>query len=161
MIIRKMTMRDIKGAAAVHKTAFLGEENSEKWIECNFRAFPRMQYFVAEDNGTIIGFIHWNQKGGFRSKVILELEQIAVFPERRGEGIGSLLINESFSKVQSNIAERGAIIKHLIVTSHADNDAQRLYRKTLGVEVETTIANLYSGDEVVMIARNVDKRLVQ
>ena len=41
----------------------------------------------------------------------------------------------------------------VVVTTRADNAAQKLYRKTLGAEVEATIASLYSGDEVLMVAR--------
>ncbi|MEF1228663.1 N-acetyltransferase, partial [Vibrio fortis] len=37
--------------------------------------------------------------------------------------------------------------------------AQQLYKSTLGAEVETTISNLYSADEVLMIARNVGQRI--
>ena len=42
-----------------------------------------------------------------------------------------------------------------MVTTRADNAAQRLYKRVLGAEVEATITNLYSADEVIMIARNV------
>ena len=44
-------------------------------------------------------------------------------------------------------------LKAVVVTTRADNAAQKLYRKTLGAEVEATIASLYSGDEVLMVAR--------
>ena len=46
-----------------------------------------MQFFVAESNGEIRGFIHWTQKSGFRQQVVLELEQIAVHPHFHGQGI--------------------------------------------------------------------------
>ena len=86
---------------------------------------------------------------------MLELEQIAVHPNFHGQGIGSLLIRDSLPLVKAQLAERGATLKHIIVTTRADNDAQRLYRKELGAEIEATITNLYSADEVFMIARNV------
>ena len=35
------------------------------------------------------------------------------------------------------------------------NHAQSIYRKVLGAEVEATISNLFSGDEVYMVARDV------
>jgi hypothetical protein len=41
-----------------------------------------------------------------------------------------------------------------VVTTRADNDAQALYRTTLGAEVEAVIKNLYSADEVFMAARH-------
>jgi hypothetical protein len=59
--------------------------------------------------------------------------------------------------VREKLRERGATLKHIIVTTRVDNEAQRLYRKTLGVEIESTITDLFSADEVFMIARNVDE----
>jgi hypothetical protein len=53
---------------------------------------------------------------------------------------------------------RGAILKHIMVTTRADNYAQRLYRQALGAEVECTLRDLYSADEVIMVARNVEKK---
>jgi ribosomal protein S18 acetylase RimI-like enzyme len=42
-----------------------------------------------------------------------------------------------------------------LVSTRTDNQAQKLYRKVLGAEVEATIKNLYSADEVYMVARHV------
>ena len=151
-----MKSRDIEQVARVHERAFPRQKHSREWIECNFRAFPRMQYFAAENEAEIIGFIHWTQKSGFRPEVVLELEQIAVLPDRQGQGVGEMLIKSSLPEVSHQLKERNAIVKHIIVTTRADNAAQRLYWKTLGAEVEAVITNLYSADEVFMVARNVE-----
>ncbi len=115
-----------------------------------------MQYYVAVDGPDIIGYIHWTQKSGFRPEVVLELEQIAVLPGAQGRGVGRDLIDGSLPMVREQLDTRGAILKHIIVTTRADNYAQSLYRDALGAEVECTIRGLYSADEVIMIARNVD-----
>jgi ribosomal protein S18 acetylase RimI-like enzyme len=154
--IRTMKPDEIDAVAEVHCLAFARQGHSKEWIRCNFNAYPRMQYFVAEDETGVIGYAHWTQKSGFRPNVVLELEQIAVLPDRQGQGIGQRLIEKSLPMVREKLRERGATLKHIIVTTRVDNDAQRLYRKTLGVEVESTIADLFSADEVFMIARNVD-----
>jgi len=155
MIIRDMKINDVKNAADIHKAAFPRQNMSLEWITANFNAFPRMQYFVAEENEQIYGFIHWTQKSGFRDEVVLELEQIAVHPDYQKKGIGEKLINESLVKVNEQLSTRNAIIKHVIVTTRADNYAQKLYSKTLGAKAETIIKNLYSSDEVIMIRRNI------
>ena len=129
---------------------------SREWIECNYGAFPRMQYYVAEEGSTVLGFIHWTQRSGFRPQAVLELEQLAVHPERQGQGIGTALIRQSLGMVKEQLRARDAIVKHIVVTTRIDNQAQKLYRKTLGVEVEATIRDLYSADEVFMVARNID-----
>jgi ribosomal protein S18 acetylase RimI-like enzyme len=153
--VRKMNADDIEGVARVHALAFLRQNESCAWIECNFRAYPRMQHFVAEAAGRIVGYIHWTQKSGFRSEVVLELEQLAVDPICQGQGIGRQLIVRSLPQVRAQLRERGARLKHVMVTTRTDNHAQELYRRTLGAEVETILRDLYSGDEVLMIARNL------
>ena len=154
-MIRAMRDTDIEPVAQIHAAAFTRQKQSLEWIRCNFNAFPRVQYFVAEVDGEIYGYIEWLQKSGFRSEVVLELEQIAVSPDRQGRGIGTELIQLSFLMLAEQLRERGATIKSVIVTTRADNYAQRLYRSTLGAEVEATITKLYSADEVFMVARHI------
>lgn len=158
--IRPLEERDIDDTAHVHQAAFIRQAMSKEWIECNSKAFPRIQYFVAEKSpNEIVGYIQWSQKSGFRPEVVIELEQLAVLPEFHGNGIGTRLINESLQQLNRQFASRGATIKHILVTTRADNYAQQLYTKTLGAEVEVTIRDLYSADEVLMIARNVSEQL--
>lgn len=149
-----MVEEDIPSVANVHRQAFRRQLDSEKWITCNFRAAPRMQYYVAVDGSAIVGYIHWTQKSGFRPETVLELEQIAVLPRIQGRGVGRRLIDESLPLIREQLDERGASLKAIIVTTRADNNAQRLYRDALEAEVECTIKGLYSADEVIMIARN-------
>jgi ribosomal protein S18 acetylase RimI-like enzyme len=153
-----MVEDDISSVAEVHRQAFSRQRDSIKWITSNFWATPRMQYYVAVYNSSIVGYIHWTQKSGFRPEVVLELEQIAVLPEMQGRGIGRRLIDESLPLVKEHLHACNATLKHIIVTTRADNYAQRLYRQTIGAEVECTIKDLFSADEVIMIARNVDKK---
>lgn len=157
MNIRPLQHNDIVKTAKVHAEAFARQELSIEWIESNSKAFPRIQYYVAENqNDQIVGYIHWCQKSGFRQEVVLELEQLAVLTEHHGKGIGTKLIIESLPQINCQLATRGAKIKHIIVTTRSDNYAQKLYQKTLGAMVEATIRNLYSADEVLMIARNIE-----
>ena len=69
--------------------------------------------------------------------------------------MGTAIIQGSLPLVSAQLASRGATLKHVLVTTRSDNHAQRLYRKTLGAEVEAELKNLYSSDEVILIARNV------
>jgi ribosomal protein S18 acetylase RimI-like enzyme len=132
--------------------------DSEEWILCNFRAYPRIRIIVAHADKEIVGYIQWMEKSGFRKEVVLELEQIAVLPEWRSQGIGSYLINSSLSLVKEELAKREAVVKHIVVTTRTDNNAQKIYRETLNASVETTIPDLFSADEVIMIARDVSKQ---
>lgn len=145
----------IEAIAKIHQMAFVRQSDSRQWIECNYRAFPRMMLFCAVKAEQVVGYIMWNQKSGFRQEVVLELEQLAVDPDEQGHGVGTRLIDRSLALVSDLLAENGSRVKHIVVTTRADNQAQQLYKKTLGAQVEMTIRNLYSSDEVYMIARNV------
>lgn len=155
MKIRSMKKQDLLNVSKVHKEAFSRQLHSEEWITCNFNAFPRIRYFIAENNEEIIlGYIQWTEKSGFRKEVVLELEQIAVLPSQRKRGIGSLLISESLKMIQQELKQRDAVIKHVLVSTRTDNEAQKLYKKVLNAQPECVVSNLFSADEVLMIARN-------
>lgn len=152
-LIREMTSADLAAVAELHAAAFPRQTRSAEWIDANHRAFPRIRYFVAEHDETIIGYIAWMEKAGFRARAVLELEQLAVRADQRGRGIGGRLIRESLAEVRRRLAERGAQLKAILVTTRTDNEAQRLYADALGAKPVAVLADLYSADEVVMIAR--------
>lgn len=105
MKIRSMRKQDLFNVAKVHKEAFPRQLHSEQWITCNFNAYPRIRLFVAEDEGTILGYVQWIEKSGFRKEVVLELEQIAVLPLQQKHGVGSLLISESLKMIKEEYFE--------------------------------------------------------
>ena len=47
-------------------------------------------------------------------------------------------------------------LRELMKIRLMENFALQLYKETLHVEIETTIKNLYSDDEVLMFVRNVN-----
>jgi len=156
MKISKFVKKDIKDAARIASQSFSGlkeKSKAKKWIECNFRAYPRMQYFTAKINNRIIGYVLWAEKGGFRNESVWELEQIAVDENYRGQGIGSELINKSLEEMKKYLKKRKSSLKLIEVTTGAENKAQGLYKKTLNAKIECVIKDLFRGDEVVMIAR--------
>ncbi|MHA2937233.1 GNAT family N-acetyltransferase [Vibrio sp. RC27] len=151
-----MKSSDLEQTAQVHSEVFTRQTKSREWLQCNFNASPRFLSFVAVISDEVVGYIIWAQKSGFRPEAVVELEQLAVAPSFQGQGIGRQLIVKSLPLVKQTLAENGSTLKHIMVTTRADNFAQQLYKETLGAEVETTISNLYSADEVLMIARNVN-----
>ena len=158
MIIRLMEQSDLDAATDIYQATFIRQSHSREWLQCNLNAFPRYMMFVAELDQEVVGFITWTQKSGFRSEVVLELEMLAVKPSSQGQGVGKSLIRDSLPMVKTRLAEKDAVLKHVMVTTRADNYAQELYKKTLGAEIEATISNLYSADEVLLIARHIGNR---
>jgi ribosomal protein S18 acetylase RimI-like enzyme len=153
--VRRMEAADLKAVANVHGQAFPRQLHSDSWIECNFKAFPKVQIFVAEANEEIVGMIYWTEKSGFRQEAVVDLEQLAVLPQRQGSGIGTQLIIRSLPMVAKQIAKRGARLRHLLVNTRTDNSARRIYEKTMGVKEVAIISGLFSADEVFLAAINV------
>lgn len=154
--IHPLKKNEIKKVAEIASQCFSGLkpfEEAKKWVSCNFQAFPRMKYFVAKINGEITGYILWMEKGGFRKEAVLELEQIAVSPDFQGKGIGTILIKESLKEIKKDLKKRDAKLKIIEVTTSTENQAQKLYKKTLDAKPEAKIKKLFRGDEVIMIAR--------
>lgn len=149
-----MRVEDLLNVAKVHREAFPRQLHSDQWISCNFNAYPRIRLFVAEDGGVLLGYVQWIEKSGFRKEVVLELEQIAVLPSNQKQGIGSSLISESLKLIKEELNQRNASIKHVLVSTRTDNEAQKLYKKVLNAQSEVVVSNLFSADEVLMISRN-------
>ncbi len=157
--VRSMRKEDLGMVARLSRECFPKDNSTladaREWVEANWRATPRTAYFVlTNEEGQIGGYILWLEKGGFRKKAVLELEQIAVTASLRGHGAGRLLIERSLVWLKDRLALQGRTLKLVEVTTAATNEAQRLYRSTLGAKVECVIRDLFVGDEAIMIARN-------
>jgi ribosomal protein S18 acetylase RimI-like enzyme len=135
---------------------FPRQHHSSQWVHCNFSAFPRVMIYVARDEqDRVIGYVQWLHKSGFRQEAVIELEQIAVLQSQQGAGVGTQLITESLASIKGFLADAGATLKAILVSTRTDNMAQTLYKKVLGAKAIAVIDNLYSHDEVIMIARDV------
>ena len=156
MKVRAMSKPDCRAVARIYEASFARQQDHFDWINSNFNAHPRTLYYVAEEEQGVQGYIQWTQKSGFRAEVVLELEQLAVHPDARGKGVAKHLIRKSLPMVKAKLKERNATLKHVLVSTRTDNFAQKLYKDTLGAEPEYIIKNLYSADEVFMIARNIN-----
>jgi len=151
-----MHEEDIHAVAKVHAKQFARQKDSVRWISCNFAAYPRIMMFVARDEtDKIIGYIQWIQKSGFRQESVIELEQIAVHEKHQSKGIGTLLIKKSLEYIKDYLADSNSILKAVLVSTRTDNSAKSLYEKVLKVQEVAVIKDLYSHDEVIMLAKGV------
>jgi hypothetical protein len=66
------------------------------------------------------------------------------------------LITESIAQMDRPLKKQGARIKSILVTTRTDNQAQGLFRRVLRAEPQAVIKDLYSADEVIMLARNIE-----
>lgn len=154
--IRRMQQDDLVAAAQIHKGAFARQRNSFHWLACNLVAYPRIISYVIMCEDQCVGYCVWTQKMGFRPEVVLELEQIAVAPQYRGQGLAVQLLTESLEDVRAVLAMHRSVLKHIVVTTGAAISAQRLYASVLGAKVEARVSGLYSDqDDVIMVARDL------
>ncbi|WGS55259.1 GNAT family N-acetyltransferase (plasmid) [Paraburkholderia sp. D15] len=149
--VRPAIAADLKKIAAVHQESFVRQSHSLEWITATANGYPRTRYFVAECGNDIVGYVVWAEKSGFRTEVVLELEQIAVLPEFRGQSIGRALVR-SLLDVNEALRARHARVKAVLVTTRSDNKAWLLYQSALGAKVQAKITDLYSADELIMVA---------
>lgn len=154
MKVRMMYFDDIKSVADIHRQCFVRQIDSEAWVSCNFKAYPRIMMFIAvDDNNSIVGYSQWLQKSGFRKEVVLELEQIAVLPRFQHQGIGEKLILEPLDMMRKRFLETSRHLKSVMVSTRIDNPAKNIYQSVLGAEIVCSIKELYSNDEVILMTR--------
>jgi ribosomal protein S18 acetylase RimI-like enzyme len=157
LTIRRATTADVLQIAAVHREAFPRQQESEVWVAATLAAAPRILTFVAEQQAArVVGYVFWAQKSGIRPSAVLELDQVAVASQLRGRGIARNLISESLRLVKSDLRENHQVVTSVLVSTRADNEAQRLYAQVLGAKVIASIENLYSGTEVIMLSKQTD-----
>ena len=151
-----MHEEDIDAVAKIHAEQFPRQKHSKKWMSCNFAAFPRIMIFVARDEkDKVIGYIQWIQKSGFRPESVWELEQIAVLKNHQGNGLGKLLVTKSLDFIKTYLSDTNSKLKAVLVSTRADNFARSLYENVLNAKEVAMIKDLYSHDEIIMMATDV------
>jgi len=170
--VREAVEKDLDTIAKLGAEAFKGHggsiSSSKEWSNCWFRAFPMYQYYVAIIRWTesftleqVIGFVGWQVHGGFnRAQPVLELEQIAIDVNHRGQNLAPLLIEKSFLKIVEWMKEENSQLQdeiNVIVWGYSSNlSAMRLYlRKFTDGVVGTRLQ--YGDDKVESMLRYREK----
>ncbi|MGJ8694153.1 MAG: GNAT family N-acetyltransferase [Thalassotalea sp.] len=149
-MIRQANKSDIKNISKVYTVCFPNEIIHDMWISSCFNSFPKSVYYVHDECDEIQGYILWSVKNGFRTNVIIELEQLGVHPDHSGQGIGRKLISQSFEMFKSHIAELELDLGSVMVTTSEGNYAEELYKYTLGVTRNGIIKEYGSGNELIL-----------
>lgn len=158
--VRKMLERDIPSVAKLHEIVFPRQTFSMDWVQCTYRSFPMHQCFVAETDGKIVGFVFWAEKSGFRKEAFVELVQGGTDPVYQRQGICSTLVEQSMRMVADKIAERGALLKNIVVNTRADNHfALSIAKKVLNAQPVAVVPGVFTADEVYLVAHDVDRLL--
>jgi ribosomal protein S18 acetylase RimI-like enzyme len=155
-VVRAARQTDLDGIVTIGGRSFAGlrdPDRAREWVAACWRAHPRTRYFVAVRRAQVIGYILWIEKGGFRDEAIVELEQVAVDPAFRGQGVGSELIRSSLAEVERAIEARGGRIKVVEVTTRAEQGAIEIYRRVLGATIVATLSDHFRGPECLLTAR--------
>lgn len=106
--------------------------------------YPYLQHFVAEENGTIVGFISWSFWDIWERDIVLEILLLAVTRKSQRKGIGRRLIEHSFREVGDYWRERGLkIVMFRTETDEANKKAQRFYEKVLAPSQKFLVPNVW------------------
>ncbi|WP_227354067.1 GNAT family N-acetyltransferase [Haladaptatus salinisoli] len=124
-----------------HGSHLLADENRANVREAVARHVVEGSLLVARDEG-IVGFVMFELQSGVYEQSATRgiVQNVYVEPERRGEGIGSELLDAA----ESALVERGAEVLALEVLA-ANEDARRLYRERgyepYRIELEKSVEN--------------------
>lgn len=160
--IRAMVEQDIPAVAGIYLENFRGMKDYDdavRWIALKHKSKPICMYYIAmlAESDEPVGYILWTEHGGFRSRSIIELEQIAIAKRYQGKGIGSILVVESLRDVCRYLHARGSELKLVLVTTSSSNiNAKRFYENTLNAKEIALLHDIYGRDELIMMAKRED-----
>ena len=152
VIVRRAKRADVDEMVKVYLDCFHGMRDPNlvrKWFECNFNAYPRMQYFVAELDGKVVGYIAIMSLSREEAKII----SFAVRKKFRGKGIGKKLLKAAIERCK----ERGK--KKILLEVRVSNFvAQNLYKK-MGFKIIDIIPNYYTnGEDAYLMALDISEQ---
>ena len=116
----------------------------------NIPVAPKSVYYILRVDSAPCGYVLWSAKNGFRSSTIVELEQIAIYRDFAGQGLGRRLIENSIELFRQHLENLGFSTGAILVTTSEGNFAEQLYTSTLGVERTGTIPRYGAGTEVIL-----------
>ncbi len=143
--LRPMSVNDLEQVAALEQSAFAGGTHTP-WSHAQFSdelALPGRTWWVAHDMGTVVGYA-----GGLLAGDVLEVLDVAVAADRRGEGIARRLLQR--------VAYDGHVLGAQSITLEVANTnaAARSLYGSLGLEQVGVRRNYYGpgNDALVMSA---------
>lgn len=142
MKYRKADLKDAEGIANVLKNSY-----NIKTIEEGKRVFldeinKKITYFVAEDNGKIIGIATWLIHG-LPKHQLAELDRIAVLPEQRGKGVAQELFRYLIQDIDKFYKAQNSKLRKLYLMTHSSNARAQAFYKKLGFMHEATLKDHY------------------
>ena len=152
IFVQKAQYDYVERIVQIHGLAFIRQKDSYQWVVSTLSAYPRYICYVIYVEDQIAGYIFWSQKSGFRTEVILELDQIAIHPNFQAKGLSKFLIINSLKMLDVELHQNEQIIKKILVSTSKDNFAKKLYQDVLAAKEVAVISDLFQLPEVYLIS---------
>jgi len=155
-MIRRATSQDIEAIAAINRLSFSGNKpqgKAEQWVSSHFNQGDQYHYFVLEENEKIGGYISWELRGGFAREIpVIELEQLAVHPDFRGQGVGTKLVDQTFESMKQWVHTQQPEAKEMkvFVWTKKDNEKAKAIYLNICNEGEKGERNIYGTEECLL-----------
>lgn len=152
IFVQKAQQDHVEIIVQIHHLAFIRQKDSYQWVVSTLNAYPRYVCYVIYVEDQIAGYIFWSQKSGFRTEVILELDQIAIHPNFQAKGLSKILITDSLKMLEIELHKNEQMIKKILVSTSEDNFAKKIYENVLATKEVAVISELFRLAEVYLIS---------
>lgn len=155
--LRRFKPADLSRVAYINETC-LPENYSHAFFMELYERFPET-FIVAEENGTIIGYIMCRIETGFSGLTIKPFSlskkghviSVAVLREYRNKGVGSALVEEALEAMATCYEVKSCYLEVRV----SNTNALSLYKQA-GFEIERTMRGYYSdGESAYMMSRKL------
>lgn len=142
MIIRAAEEKDIPALVVLEKDGFLSPWKEEQF-RYELKENPYAMILVADFNGTIIGMIDF-----WITFETGQINQITVLSPLRKKGIGSILLKEALSRMES------AGVEQVTLEVRVQNETAKQFYRSFGFEKILTKPHYYeNGDDADYMMR--------
>jgi ribosomal-protein-alanine N-acetyltransferase len=148
--IREFSLSDLNEVLEIEKISFPKKQvYSRSLFERYYQKCPE-SFFVAKSENEVVGYTIGKIKNGASRKPVAEIVSLAIKPDFRQKGIGTMLTNFLIS----HFKKRG--VKEIFLEVRTANETAISFYKNLGFKILKTLKNYYhNGDDAFLMSKDL------